>query len=80
MLSSLAPAALAAQTNGRSLSESTWERITRAVTRHRKKITSRITTVMLGVVTEITTSAKGRKGMPKATSVSRISTSSSQPP
>ena len=75
-----APAARAAHTKGRVRNDSTWARMTRAVVRHRKNTTSRITRPRLGRVIEITTIAKGRNGMPKATSVNRINTSSIQPP
>ena len=80
ILKSDAPAARAAHTNGRSLSDSTCARITRAVVRHRKNTTSTMISGRLGLEIEITTIANGRNGMPNATSVSRISTSSVQPP
>jgi len=77
---SLAPAILAALINGRSRRLSTWARITRAVVRHSRHEIVRMMFDSDGRSKATSTTANGRKGIPKTTSVIRISRLSIQPP
>ena len=74
------PVTRAASTQARSRSDSTWERITRAVLGHSSSATVTITTRVPGVVSAASTSMKGRNGRPSAMSATRVISLSTQPP